>query len=320
MKNVSAMAKGILALVILVVPPFLSAANVHYQAVIQVQDSSSTSLGYVATDPNYWTPLLTPDQNSALVIEFTLTGTSGTAINLTQDNQTAPYLGPIQGRDSTSDDIGSGNFNYLYLDGLFALTAANATPQTIDSVFSRATGINKVGESAVWTIDINALTLVPVWVNSDGSKPATVVFVQSNHVYAGGDAGAFHSRFPAPVSTVTLHLVILGSSPVATDVSSQVYVTQSGFVRNRSTGLWNATMTVTNVSPSVIPGPIQVVFTNLTPGVTMANNTGLSGTDPYITASPSALPVGGSLKVPIQFKNPGNVFIGFTPITYSGVF
>jgi hypothetical protein len=34
------------------------------------------------------------------------------------------------------------------------------------------------------------------------ANPATVIFVQSNHVYAGGDPGAFHSRFPAPVTTV----------------------------------------------------------------------------------------------------------------------
>ena len=36
---------------------------------------------------------------------------------------------------------------------------------------------------------------------------ATIIFVQSNHVYAGGDPVAFQSRFPAPVATVTLKFI-----------------------------------------------------------------------------------------------------------------
>ena len=42
----------------------------------------------------------------------------------------------------------------------------------------------------------------------DYLDPATtIIFVQSNHVYAGGDPGAFQSRFPAPVTTVTLKFI-----------------------------------------------------------------------------------------------------------------
>ena len=33
---------------------------------------------------------------------------------------------------------------------------------------------------------------------------ATILFVQSNHVYASGDPPAFQARFPAPVTAVTL--------------------------------------------------------------------------------------------------------------------
>ena len=151
--------------------------------------------------------------SNALIVDFTLDGTSGAAINLSPENsgQTPfPYFGLVQGRDSTSPDIAPGNFNYLYLGGTNG-TDPGATPQNGGNYFSTQTGLDHASESALWTIDVNALTLVPVWVNSDGSTPATQVFVQSNHVYGGGDADAFHSRFPAPVASATLHLEILSA-------------------------------------------------------------------------------------------------------------
>jgi hypothetical protein len=62
-----------------------------------------------------------------------------------------------------------------------------------------------------------------------------------------------------------------------------VNVTQNGFGRNCATGIWSATMTVTNTSGSAINGPVQVVLTNLTPGVTMVNNAGTLNGSPFIT-------------------------------------
>ena len=62
-----------------------SVPSVTYSGVIQVL-SDGTSLGYVGPDPNYWTPLLTPDINSALRISFSLPvgATSGSQLGLTQ--------------------------------------------------------------------------------------------------------------------------------------------------------------------------------------------------------------------------------------------
>lgn len=100
-------------------------------------------------------------------------------------------------------------------------------------------------------------------------------------------------------------------------VSSQVSVTQNGFVRNRATGLWTATLTVTNTSSAPIAGPVQVVLGNLTAGVTMTNNTGVFGY-PYITVSAGTLAPGASASVSIQFTNPSNGLINYTPVTYSG--
>ena len=204
----------IVTLAALALPTRASANLIDYSARIIVKDSSGTTLGYVAEDPNYWTPLISPLNTSALVVDFTLNGTSGSQIDLSPQNsgQGYPFFGLTEGRDSTSPDIAPGSFNYLYLEGTNG-TPAGSTPQLVPNYFAVSTGIAKSSESAVWTIDVNALTLIPQWINSDSSTPTTFVFVQSNHVYAGGDPDAFHTHFPAPVTSATLYLEILSAVP-----------------------------------------------------------------------------------------------------------
>jgi len=73
-----------------------------------------------------------------------------------------------------------------------------------------------------WNIDLITGLMTVQWINTDGSKasklipdrdplieiirvlgsPTTQVFVQSNHLYAGGDSAAFESRYQAPVTSV----------------------------------------------------------------------------------------------------------------------
>jgi hypothetical protein len=204
--------KTILALAI---PTIASAGMIDYTAVIEIKNGS-TSLGYLVNDPAYWTPEITPDSASAFIVDFTLNGTSGSQANLLPDSpsQGFPYLGLTQGRDSTDSNIGSGNFNYLYIEGTNA-TDPGATPQLVGNYFNTGTGLSHTSESAIWSIDITGTTgtLTPQWINTDDSSPTTVTFVQSNHVYAGGDASAFNGRFPAGVTSVTLQLDILSATP-----------------------------------------------------------------------------------------------------------
>jgi len=210
--------KSIVALAALVAPTIASAGLIDYTAVIQVMNGS-TSLGYVQTDPNYWTPQLTADSASALQIAFTLNGTTGSAVNLapSPNTQGFTYFGATQGRDSTSDDIASGSVNYLYFES-GSTTAASATPQHGGNYFTTSTSVDKANETAIWDIGISGTTgtLAPQWVNTNGSTPATVTFVQSNHLYGGGDASAFFAAFPAPVTSVTLQLQILSAVPEVT--------------------------------------------------------------------------------------------------------
>jgi hypothetical protein len=102
--------------------------------------------------------------------------------------------------------------------------------------------------------------------------------------------------------------------------SGQVSVTQTGFAVNRATGLWTATLTVQNTSAAPIGGPIEVLLTNLCSNATMTNETGVVGINPYILVSAGTLAPGASVSVAIQFKNPSDGSITFTPVAYSGAF
>jgi len=64
-----------------------SVPPVTYSGVIQVFNDG-VSLGYISPDPNYWTPQLTSDVNSALRISFSLPAgaTSGSQLGLTMLN------------------------------------------------------------------------------------------------------------------------------------------------------------------------------------------------------------------------------------------
>lgn len=211
--RVSTLVAGLVMVVGL--PSLASAALIDYRAVITVKDAAGASLGYVHDDGVYHTPQLGPTSTGAVIVSFTLDGTAGTQVNLTAENLNESgftLFGLVQGRDNTSANIGAGSFNYLYLGGVSA-TAPGATPQTNGNHFSTSQTLTKASESAVWAIDVTAGTLVPVWVNLDGSTPTTFVFVQTDHVYAGGDPAAFMSRFPAPVTNATLGLEILSAIP-----------------------------------------------------------------------------------------------------------
>jgi hypothetical protein len=123
------------------------------------------------------------------------------------------------------------------------------------------------------------------------------------------------------VKTLILAAVLCtftAASTSSADVSGQVSVTHSGFGRNRANGIWTATLTVKNTSGAAIGGPVQVVLTKLPSNVTMVNNTGMRNADPYVTVSAGTLAPGTSVNVTIQFTNPSNGFIDFTPVTYSG--
>jgi len=107
----------------------------------------------------------------------------------------------------------------------------------------------------------------------------------------------------------------------AVDVSSQMAVSSAGFLFSRATRLYAGTLTARNAGSQTIAGPIQIVLTNLTPGVTVANATGMANGNPFLTIPASiGLPPGQSAIVNVQFNNPSNALIKFTALAYTGSF
>jgi len=81
---------------------------------------------------------------------------------------------------------------------------------------------------------------------------------------------------------------------------------------------------VTNTGGSTITGTLQLVFDNLTSGVTLANANGTTGAgsptgagDPFITTNTSLAP-GQSVSFTVRFSNPSNGFIDYTPRVFVG--
>jgi len=115
----------------------------------------------------------------------------------------------------------------------------------------------------------------------------------------------------------------LAFSTVMYDVVADISASVNVLTQFRSTKYTSGTMTVKNTSANNVTlyGPIQVVLTNLPPGVILTNANGTYLGNPYITVpGVTTLVPGASASVAVQFNNPQNVKIRFTSTTFSGQF
>jgi hypothetical protein len=82
-------------------------------------------------------------------------------------------------------------------------------------------------------------------------------------------------------------------------------------------------VTITNISGTTLTTrtSFQLVLNSLPAGVTLANSMGTFNQCPYITIPTlTSMAPGQSVTVPVQFSNPSNVVINFTPEFYAGSF
>jgi len=101
---------------------------------------------------------------------------------------------------------------------------------------------------------------------------------------------------------------------VIADMSSNVGVSALYTATTYTTGM----LVVKNTSASPVYGPLQVVLTNLTAGVTLTNASGTYQGNYYITVPVNTLNPGQSASVQLQFSNPNHARVTFTPVTYAG--
>ena len=95
-------------------------------------------------------------------------------------------------------------------------------------------------------------------------------------------------------------------------------VRNTAFMFNRGHGTSNGKLVVTNTGSVAVSGKILLVeLMNLTPGVKLMDATGTTGGSPFIAMPGNGtLAPGESVSVKLQFKNPSNALIAFTPIAY----
>ena len=104
------------------------------------------------------------------------------------------------------------------------------------------------------------------------------------------------------------------------NVTSQIVVISSGSTVNRTTGTYNTTVTLKNSGNTAIAGPLQLMVSGLSSGVTVVNATAYRDGVPYVSIPASALAPGQSVAVPVTFNNPNRVALNYTPQVYSGNF
>jgi hypothetical protein len=121
-----------------------------------------------------------------------------------------------------------------------------------------------------------------------------------------------------PDATTAVQVPYPGALPIP---PNEVATTASGLAYSRVSQTFNGSVTLRNLSASAIRGPLQILFTGLTPGVTLVNATSHLAGAPYLTVPALAsLAPGQSVTISVQFKNPSNALINFTPAIYSGSF
>jgi subtilase family serine protease len=148
---------------------------------------------------------------------------------------------------------------------------------------------------------------------SGGSCSKTV---EGSALQAGANSitATFSGSGTYPTSASSIVTVTVTSSTA----SVPAQITATPFVYDRQTKTFNTTYTIKNVSTAGYAGPIDLVLTKLSAGVTVANATGTYNGSPYLAVSATALAAGASVSVAVEFSDPTYVAILPTPVVYSG--
>jgi len=151
------------------------------------------------------------------------------------------------------------------------------------------------------------------------------VTANQNSTYGIGPSGFKNGKIAFQFD----EFAILVASPVcASDVSSQVTVSRSGFRLNRATNQFVQQVTLTNSTGGPISGPMQLVIENLSSDATLANGSGVSACvapgSPVVNVSlgsGNSLAAGASVILTLSFSDPslGGITYGTAVIGGAGI-
>ncbi len=101
-------------------------------------------------------------------------------------------------------------------------------------------------------------------------------------------------------------------------------ITRSGYVRDRRTGHWYQQVTVKNTGATQLAGSVFIILDGLSANATLVNATGVTNNppagSPYLSVpgTASGLAAGASATVVLEFTDPSNQGIAYTPRVLHG--
>jgi hypothetical protein len=145
---------------------------------------------------------------------------------------------------------------------------------------------------------------------------------------------AFYVANPAPVSEDPVPLIVAQAKvqsqlmsqtgpACATDVSSSIAVTRSGYTYNFATQRFSQTVKLTNTSGAPISGPFNLVLDSLSSNAALFNAAGLTscavpGGSPFVTSNTTTLAPGATVSVVLQFTNASRAVTSYTTRVLAG--
>ena len=191
------------------------------------------------------------------------------------------------------------------------VTVTDTIPSGLTLVSITGTGWTCVANSCTRTDVLGAGLSYPALTVSVNVGAAAAASVTNSASVSGGGAALQSVNDPTTINAIV-------------DVTPQVSLVLSGLGRNRATGLWSETLTITNTSASTINAPLHAVLSGLSSNATLNNGTGFrnGSANPYITVTlpGGTLAPGANVAVTLTFANPTNGFINFTPLAFMGTF
>jgi len=237
-----------------------------------------------------------------------------------------------------SEQIANPNVKLITVGDMNALSVNDGYGDSIATVIGAPTSPNQVARASADLVNpdlLNLLNLIP-----DATQRFSYVF-DGNHqtldhlLFAQGlkdqvTNGGYvriNSEFPETdrndsnsARRLSDHDPGVIYLTTAQPITSGILVQRGGLILNRTTNVYRGNLFVRNTGTAALTGPFTVTLTGLPTGVTLLNATGSSLQGSYIVNSTATILPGGSLLVPVQFTNPGNVPIGYTTKVYSGAF
>ncbi len=155
-----------------------------------------------------------------------------------------------------------------------------------------------------------------IWLDGIAASSATYSG-QTGHSYGFIAIGADQAGNVEALKTAIEATTLVGSvSACASNVGTDVQVTRSGYGYNLATQRFVQTVTLKNLSASIIAGPLSLVLDNLSSSATLFNPSGITACaapagSPFINLLGNLAP-GASASISLQFTNPTR-----TGITYA---